>query len=232
MKERIKCLVVDDEPIAQDILVRYIDQIDNLVLAGTCINAIEANNFLQKETVDLTLLDIEMPQVSGLNFLANLKNAPNVIITTAYRDFALEGFELNVIDYLLKPIPIERFMKAIQKLTTNNTLAVAKEESYIYLKADKKMVQIMLNDILYIEGLSNYVKIHLRDRMVISYQKLSYLESVLPTQHFLRIHRSFIVSRSKIRSYTSSFIQVEDSEIPIGGNYKSVVLEKLKNYES
>ncbi|WP_436517479.1 LytR/AlgR family response regulator transcription factor [Ekhidna sp. To15] len=231
MSEIIKCLVVDDEPIAQDILVGYINQITNLELVGTCINAIEANNVLQKEHVDLVLLDIEMPMVNGLNFLANLESPPKVIITTAYRDFAVEGFELNAVDYLLKPISIERFMKAVQKITIAAIAEPYSEESFIYLKADKKMVQIVLSDILYIEGLSNYVKIYLTDRMVISYQKLSYLEKVLPAENFLRIHRSFIVSRSKIRSYTSTFIDVADVELPIGGSYKTGVLEKLKANE-
>lgn len=230
MNDTIRCLVVDDEPIAQDILVGYIRQIDNLELAGTCINAIEANNFLQKESIDLILLDIEMPQVNGLNFLANLENPPKVIITTAYRDFAVEGFELNVVDYLLKPIPIERFIKAVQKIESNSNEDIG-NDPYIYLKADKKMVQIMLNDVLYIEGLSNYVKIHLTDRMIISYQKLSYLEKILPNKDFLRIHRSFIVARSKISSFTPAFIEVGDVEIPIGGNYKNDVLEKLKAFE-
>ncbi|WP_370089571.1 LytR/AlgR family response regulator transcription factor [Ekhidna sp.] len=229
-KEKIKCLVVDDEPIARDILVGYIVQLDNLELAGTCINAIEANNFLQTESVDLILLDIEMPQVSGLNFLANLENPPKVIITTAYREFALEGFELNALDYLLKPISMERFMRAIQKITQTESKELP-EASYIYLKADKKMVQIFFHEIEYIEGLSNYVKIHLTDRMIISYQKLSHLEKVLPEHDFIRIHRSFIVARVKVKSYTTSFLEVGGAEIPIGGNYKEEVLGKLKEFE-
>ncbi len=231
MSKKIKCLVVDDEPIAQDILVGYIEQIANLELVGTCINAIEANDILQQRKVDLILLDIEMPMVSGLNFLANLDNPPKVIITTAYRDYAVEGFELNVIDYLLKPISIERFMKAIHKINTPPK-AVFEEEQFIYLKADKKMVQIVLDEILYIEGLSNYVKIHLTDRMVISYQKLSYLEEILPVDNFIRVHRSFIVARSKIRSYTTSYLEVMKEEIPIGGSYRDSVLKVLKTNES
>lgn len=229
--EKIKCLVVDDEPIARDILVVYISQLNNLKLAGTCINAIEANNFLQKESVDLILLDIEMPRVNGLNFLANLENPPKVIITTAYRDFALEGFELNAVDYLLKPISMERFMRAIGKVTNAESKIQTDEAPYIYLKADKKMVQIFFQDIRYIEGLSNYVKIHLTDKMIISYQKLSHLEKVLPKQDFIRIHRSFIVSRVKVNSYTSSFLEVGDTELPIGGNYKEEVLGKLREFE-
>ncbi len=228
---RIKCLVIDDEPIAQEILVSYINQLDIMELAGTCINAIEANNFLQKETVDLILLDIEMPQVSGLNFLANLANPPKVIITTAYREFALEGFELNAVDYLLKPVSMERFMRAIQKVNKTETRTILEEEPYIYLKADKKMMQIFFHEIQYIEGLSNYVKIHLMDKVIISYQKLSYLEKVLPEKDFIRIHRSFIVSRVKVKSFTSSYLEVGKTELPIGGNYKEEVLGKLKEFE-
>lgn len=230
--KKLNCLIVDDEPIAQDILASYIDQMDSLTVAGKCINAMEANNILQKESIDLILLDIEMPQVSGLNFLANLEHPPKVIITTAYREHALEGFELNVVDYLLKPISMERFMRAVQKVVdAKKEINSAGEDDYIYLKADKKMVQIYFNDILHIEGLSNYVKIHLSSEMIISYQKLSYLESILPKNDFIRIHRSFIVSRKKIKSYNSSFIAVENSEIPIGGSYKEEVLGKLKEFE-
>jgi DNA-binding LytR/AlgR family response regulator len=229
--KKLKCLIVDDEPIAQDILAGYIDQLDYLTLTGKCINAIEANNVLQKESVDLILLDIEMPHVSGLNFLANLDNPPKVIITTAYREHAVEGFELNVVDYLLKPISIERFMKAVQKVVDVQKNESAEEDAYIYLKADKKMVQIFFKDILYIEGLSNYVKIRYLDQMIISYQKLSYLESILPPIDFIRIHRSFIVSRRKVKSYNSSFIEVGKDEIPIGGSYKEEVLGKLKEFE-
>jgi DNA-binding LytR/AlgR family response regulator len=229
--KKLKCLIVDDEPIAQDILAGYIDQLEYLTLSGKCINAIEANNVLQKESIDLILLDIEMPQVSGLNFLANLDNPPKVIITTAYREHAVEGFELNVVDYLLKPISIERFMKAVQKVVAGQKTEAADEDAYIYLKADKKMVQIFFKDILYIEGLSNYVKIRYLDQMIISYQKLSYLESILPSIDFIRIHRSFIVSLRKVKSYNSSFIEVGKDEIPIGGSYKEEVLGKLKEFE-
>lgn len=228
--KKIRCLIVDDEPIAQDILAGYIEQFDHVTLVARCIDAIEANNVLQKEVVDLILLDIEMPKVTGINFLSNLKSPPKVIITTAYREHALEGFELNVIDYLLKPISIERFMRAIQKVD-EPLREVPFSKEYLYLKADKKMVQIFFKDILYIEGLSNYVKIHLTNEVIISYQKLSYLENILPSINFIRIHRSFIVARMKVKSYTSSFIEVGVTEIPIGGSYKEQVMGILREHE-
>ncbi|MEP5612247.1 MAG: LytTR family DNA-binding domain-containing protein [Cyclobacteriaceae bacterium] len=231
--QKLKCLIVDDEPIAQEIIEQYIEMIEDLQLVGKCKNAIEAHDVLRKETIDLILLDIEMPHINGLNFLANLTDPPNVIITTAYREHALEGFELNVIDYLLKPISIERFMRAIQKvqgeLTPTNSSSA--ERAYIYLKADKKMVQVFLDDILFIEGLSNYVKIHLTGKMIISYQKLSHLEKVLPVEDFIRVHRSYIVSRLKVKSYTNTYLEVGAEEIPIGGNYKERTLDVLSAFE-
>ncbi|MEP1097394.1 MAG: LytTR family DNA-binding domain-containing protein [Cyclobacteriaceae bacterium] len=231
--KKLKCLIVDDEPIAQEILEQYIGMMEGLQLIGKCKNAIEAHDVLQKGKIDLMLLDIEMPHITGLNFLANLTNPPKVIITTAYREYALEGFELNAVDYLLKPISLERFMRAIEKVQGKHSLpeAVVPERAYIYLKADKKMVQVFLDDIQYIEGLSNYVKIHLNKKMIISYQKLSHLEKILPKNDFVRVHRSFIVSRLKVKSYTQGSVEVGVEEIPIGGSYKKKALGILKTFE-
>lgn len=229
--KKVRCLIVDDEPIAQDILAGYMEEVSALTLVKKCINAVEANNVLLEESIDLIFLDIEMPKVSGLSFLANLENPPKVIITTAYREHALEGFELNVVDYLLKPISIERFMKAIQKVTNVVAKGSVQEDAYIYLKSEKKMTQIFLKSILFIEGLSNYVKIHLSDEMIISYQTLSHLENTLPKSDFLRIHRSFIVAREKVKSYTASTVEVGSEEIPIGGSYKDEVLDKLGEFD-
>lgn len=233
----LKCLIVDDEPVAQGILERYIHQMEGLTLVAKCKNALEANEWLRKAEVNLILLDIEMPHLDGLNFLSTLINPPKVILTTAYREYALEGYELNVIDYLLKPISLERFMKAVNKVADKQDSAqkdssTTVEEDYLYIKADKKMVQVYFKDILYIEGLSNYVRIFTTNRPIISYQKLSYLENVLPHKDFFRCHRSYIVSCRNIKAYNSTHLEIGQTEIPIGGSYREMTLERLKPFEA
>ncbi|MEQ9591596.1 MAG: LytTR family DNA-binding domain-containing protein [Cyclobacteriaceae bacterium] len=235
----LKCVIIDDEVIAQSILERYIKPIVELSLVGKCKNALEANSLLQKESIDLLFLDIEMPNISGISLLNTMTgDKPKVIITTAYREYALKAFELEVVDYMLKPISYERFVKGVNKvLKLHNLEELAsqqeqlEEEAYIYLKADKKMVQILLTDILFIEGLSNYVKIHTISKVIISYQKISYLQDALPGQKFIRTHRSYIVAVDKITSYTGSHLEVGGKEIPLGGTYKDSVLSVLTRYE-
>lgn len=240
MSKKVKCLIVDDELLAQGILERYVKPIKELELVGTCKNAIEANSILQMQAIDLLFLDIEMPHISGLNFLKSLSSRqPKVIITTAYREHALTAFDFDVVDYMLKPISYERFIKGVNKVLKLHNLeelalqseAGDKNEAYIYLKADKKMVQIFLKDILYVEGLSNYVKIFTTGKIIISYQKISYLEEALPPSDFLRVHRSYIVALDKIESYTNTFVDVAGQEIPLGGSYKDAVLTKLNQFE-
>lgn len=235
---KLRCLIVDDEPVAQGILERYVARLDWLELVAKCKNALEANKWLREEPIDLIFLDIEMPHMDGINFLNTLARRPKVIFTTAYREYALEGYELNVIDYLLKPIAFERFMMAVNKAAP---MPVSKaintspnpQEDYLYIKADKKMVQVHFKDILYIEGLSNYVRIYtVAGKPVISYQKLSYLERVLPEKSFFRCHRSYIVSCRHIKSYSTNHLDIGDQEIPIGGNYREVTLERLKPFEA
>lgn len=237
----LKCIIVDDEPIAQNIIERYILPIDNLELVAKCNSALEALNIIQSAQIDLIFLDIEMPELDGLSFLKSLDYSPKVIITTAYREYALEGFELQVVDYLLKPIPYERFIKSVNKVLKMHSLEEMASElensdktshSFIYLKADKKMVQIHFDDILYIEGLSNYVRIFTTKKNVITYQKLSHLESTLPLDLFVRIHRSYIVSITKITAYSNHDIEMEGNiELPLGGSYKQKVLDQLAKYE-
>lgn len=236
----LKCLIVDDESLALGILERYVKPLKELELIGICKNALEANSILQKQKVDLLFLDIEMPNMSGLSLLNTLKDhKPKVIITTAFREHAITAFDLDVVDYMVKPISYERFVKGVNKvLRLHNLEELAgqaekseQEEAYIYLKADKKMVQIFLKDILYIEGLSNYIKIFTPDKTIISYQKISYLEDALPTQGFVRTHRSYIVAVDKIKSYTSNSLEVGTKEIPLGPNYKEEVLSRLNQFE-
>lgn len=237
---KLKCLIIDDELLAQSILERYIRPIAELELVGICKNALEANSIIQQHPVDLIFLDLEMPHISGLNFLKTIASPmPKVIITTAYREHALVAYDFDVVDYMLKPISYERFMKGVNKVLRLHNLeehalqseSGEKDEAYIYLKADKKMVQIFFNDILYVEGLSNYVKIFTTGKTIISYQKISYLEEALPASSFVRVHRSYIVAINKIKSYTNTHIDVGTQEIPLGGSYKDSVLATLNKFE-
>lgn len=231
----IKCIIVDDEPLAIEVIESYIDRITDLEIVAKCKNALTAFELLQKEKVDLIFLDIQMPKLTGLDFLKSLKYPPKVILTTAYRDYALEGYELDVVDYLLKPISFERFLKAVSKVYDVNTTteeekdAIPESEEYIYLKADKKMVKVRLHEILYIESLKDYVRVSTSNKDVITHQKISYLEEKLPEECFLRIHRSFIVALRKIETYSASTIEVPGKELPIGRMYKEQVLERLNS---
>ena len=229
----MKCIIVDDEPLAIEILESYVARIEELELTGTFRNAIAAFTFLQQNPVDLMFLDIEMPKLSGIEFLKTLKNHPKVIITTAYRDYAIDGFELEVIDYLLKPIPFERFLKSVGKVLssrpeTPNTLpSTVAQDSFIYFKVDKKMVKTKIADILYIESIKDYVKVRTAEKEIITQQKISYLDESLPRAHFLRIHRSFIVNTDHIDAYTATDVEINKFKVPIGRNYKNDVMKAL-----
>ena len=238
-------MIVDDEPLALDVLETFIGRLDSLELVCRCHNAVEAYDCLQEEHIDLMFLDIQMPKLTGIDFLKSLAHPPKVIFTTAYRDYAVEGFELNAVDYLLKPIAFERFLKAVSKMSAAElTLPPAAspesvpapvaatslndyKEAFIYLKADKKMVKVMLSDILYIESLKDYIRVKTEAKEIISYQKISFLEEKLPTDKFLRIHRSFIVALDKIQAFSASAVDIGKSEIPIGRFYKNEVLQIL-----
>lgn len=241
---KLRCMIVDDEPLALDVLETFIERLDNLELVCRCGNAVEAYNCLQSEQIDLLFLDIQMPKLTGIDFLKSLANPPKVIFTTAYRDYAVEGFELNAVDYLLKPIAFERFLKAVSKVSlpesqpgtgaastgqqsTAVAAAVPYQEAFIYLKADKKMVKVMLADILYIESLKDYIRVKTEAKEIISYQKISFLEEKLPADKFLRIHRSFIVALDKIQAFSATAVDIGKTEIPIGRFYKNEVLDVL-----
>lgn len=234
---KLKCLIVDDEPLALDVLETFVQRLDSLELVCRCNNAVEAYNCLQEQAIDLIFLDIQMPRLTGIEFLKSLPNPPKVIFTTAYRDYAVEGFELNAVDYLLKPFSFERFLKAVSKVAypvqpvAPTTVVVPSEVSYkdafIYLKADKKMVKIMLADILYIESLKDYIRVKTEAKEVISYQKISFLEEKLPKDKFLRIHRSFIVAMEKVQAFSATSVELGKAEIPIGRFYKNEVLQVL-----
>jgi DNA-binding LytR/AlgR family response regulator len=232
--QSMKCIIVDDEPLAIEIMESYVSKVDQLKLAGTFRNAVSAFTYLQQNTVDLIFLDIQMPRLSGIDFLKTLKNPPKVIFTTAFRDYALDGFELEVADYLLKPIPFDRFLKAVAKVlhqpAAANHAPLPKPETtdnYVYFKVDKKMVRTKMADILYIESIKDYVKVRTGEKEIVTQQKISYLEESLPKEQFLRIHRSFIINRDKIDAYSATDVEIGKHHVPIGRNYKNDVMKVL-----
>jgi two-component system, LytTR family, response regulator len=231
----IRCLIVDDEPPAREIIRRYIEQVPTLELVGECANAIQAFSLLQQQPVHLMFLDIQMPQLKGNDFLKTLKNPPKVIITTAYSEYALEGYELDVIDYLMKPIPFDRFLKAVNKayqytaakMDGRNVQEEKKTDSFVYFRADRKMVKVMLQDILYIESMKDYIKVFTTGGMIITKQSISSVEAMLPEREFIRTHRSYIVSARHIKSFTSELIEIHDTEVPIGKLFRNEVIKTL-----
>lgn len=236
--KKIMCIAVDDEPPALEVLKNYIAAVHSLELTATCVDAVEALNVLQKRPVDLIFLDIQMPQILGTDFLRTLKKPPKVIFTTAFRKFAIEGFELDAVDYLLKPISFERFLKAVNKVmdaSLNGTLSLENEhqsktsDNSIYFRSDRKMIKVNLCDILYIESLKDYIKVVATSGTVITKQSISSVEETLPKDMFIRIHRSFIVALNKIESYSNELVWVGKTELPISRMYRHEVEKVLKH---
>ncbi|HET6541041.1 MAG TPA: LytTR family DNA-binding domain-containing protein [Chryseolinea sp.] len=234
---KLHCLLIDDEPPALKVLSRYIDAINGLEIAGQCKNAIEALDVLNQKTVDVIFLDIKMPNIIGTDFLKNLSHPPKVIFVTAYREYAVDGFELDAVDYLVKPVSFERFFKAITKLNrlmgqetvsiTNNE--VPKSASFIYVKVDRDMKKIFVNDIEYIESWKDYVKVFLASgKYLLAKQSISAMENLLSEHKFMRVHRSYMVSFDKISGYNGVSVQLAGREIPIGRLYKQVVMDRLQ----
>lgn len=233
-------LIIDDEPLALDVLETYISKMPELNLIARCSNALEANELLRKHQIDLIFLDIQMPQVSGIDFIKTLPNPPLFIFTTAYSNYALDGFELNAIDYLVKPISIDRFMKAVNKALEQFELRHREDASsesshevegveFFFVKADKKLVKVKYDEILYIEGLKDYVIIRLEQGRVVTLQTMKSLEDKLPVSKFKRIHRSYIVSIDKIHAVDGTSVDVFEKgaikQLPIGKNYRDEILE-------
>ncbi len=238
--KKIECIIADDETLAREVIEGYVRKIGQLQLVATCSNGIEVFNTLKTKAADLLFLDIQMPHLTGIELLRTLKNPPAVIITTAFREFAIEGYELNVIDYLLKPVSFERFLKAIDRYELLINHASAKPASapndkkddskaFIYIKSYKKMVRVMLSDLLYIEGLKDYVKIHTAGGSIITHQTLTYFEEKLSDDQFIRIHRSFIVSLAHITAYSATEIEIGRVPLPIGSSYAKEVMKKLNS---
>ncbi|UEG54427.1 LytTR family DNA-binding domain-containing protein [Mucilaginibacter daejeonensis] len=236
---KIRTLIVDDEPHAIEVIDTFLQQFTDLEVLGRCNSAIQAFQLLQQKQVDLMFLDIKMPGLNGNDLLRSLKNPPKVIFTTAYSEYALEGFELNAVDYLLKPIAFDRFLRAMDKVyqsfdqkhasaVLSHEAPIGDSETFLYLKVERKTIKLNINDILWIESLRDYVKVVTADQVHISKQKISFLEEMLPERRFVRIHRSFIVSLPKIDSFYGAVVEVSGHELPIGRNYKQDLQKKLK----
>lgn len=237
MTKIVQCLIIDDEPIAREILENHLQKIEAINVVATCKNAIEAFNEINTNQIDLLFLDINMPEISGLSFAKSINKNIKVIFTTAYREYAIDGFNLQAVDYLLKPISFERLLQAVNKYLGENIpvdLEVKFEgqeekNDFIFVRSDRKMIKINFSDIKYIESLSDYVKIHLEDKMVVTRETISNVEAKLPQKDFIRIHRSYIVAIAKIDSFTNEFIEVGKKAIPISRSYKKEVLQRLEN---
>ena len=231
----MKYIIVDDEPLAHEVIESFCELLPHLSLEKNCYNAMEAMQYLSNNTVDFMFLDINMPKLTGFDFLRTLTNPPKIIVTTAYKEFALEGYELNVSDYILKPFSFDRLVKAINKAISDvpkpNNVSIAADtkpiKSRLFLKGDKKYHQIHLDDILYIEAYGNYSKVFLKDEMIVSHEKISSFEALIPQENFLRVHKSFIVAIDKIKLIEGNRILIENYKIPIGQTYKGNVNKLL-----
>jgi DNA-binding LytR/AlgR family response regulator len=231
----LRCLIVDDEPQARAVLRHHIADLDVLALVGECPNALAAFETLQHTPVDLLFLDIQMPRVTGLDLLRTLRQPPKTVLTTAYREYALDSYDLDVVDYLLKPIPFDRFLKAVQKAfrhvhlpAASAPLQAAGGEPFLYFRADRKMVKVLLCDILYVESLKDYVRVVTTHGAVVTKQAISSLEASLPPHRFVRVHRSYIVAPAQMTSFNSREIQFGDTTLPVGRMYREAWLRAVE----
>lgn len=247
--EKIRCLAVDDEPLALDILAKYITQLPSLTLIGTCTDALEALSLIQQGKVDLVFVDIQMPSLTGIQFLRVVNGKCKAILTTAYSEYAMEGYELDVIDYLLKPISFERFLKAIQKANSrlennsvvnnpipeppkpieNKTSVIEQQLDFIFVKTEYKIIKLSLSSILYIEGLKDYVSIYTTEERILTLQTMKKMEELLPSNRFVRVHKSYIVSLEKINSIERQRIFIGRATIPIGESYYKDFIRLIGN---
>ncbi|MCT4646740.1 MAG: LytTR family DNA-binding domain-containing protein [Carboxylicivirga sp.] len=235
MSNKISCIIVDDEPVAREILAEHLAKIESIKVLGQCKSALEAFQILSSHAIDLVFLDINMPEISGLDFAKTINGDIKVIFTTAYREYAIDGFDLKAVDYLLKPIAFERLLQAIKKYTDETVPSIqparrsieSENNDFIFVRADRKMIKIDFSDILYIESLSDYIKIRLENKQVVTRETITNIEAKLPQKDFLRIHRSFIVAINKITSYTNEEVEINEQCLPISRGYKSDVLSRL-----
>ncbi len=238
MKKTYKALIIDDEPTAREILESHLEKIDLIEVVGSCKNAMEGFSKLNEIQVDLIFLDINMPEISGLQFAKTLDKKIKVIFTTAYREYAVDGFDLQAVDYLMKPISLERLIKSINKFlgesipleNVTEKEIQAENSDFIFVRSDRKMIKIDFEDILYIESLSDYLKIHTKEKTITTRETISNIETKLPHKDFLRCHRSFIVSIPRIDSFTNEYIEVNKTAISISRSYRTTVLKRLDNF--
>lgn len=238
MVNKINCLIVDDEPTARDILEQHMQKIEIVELVASCKSAIEALAFIQSQKIDLVFLDINMPEISGLSFAKTINKQIKVIFTTAYREYAVDGFDLQAVDYLLKPISLERLIQGINKfmeeniplLQNNSKEVIAEKNNFIFVRSDRKMIKVDFDAICYVESYSDYIKIHQKEKTIITRETISSIEVKLSKLDFLRVHRSFIIAISKIESFTNEYILINNKMIPISRSYRKNVLDRLANW--
>ncbi len=224
----IKCIAIDDEPLALKIIEKYVSDLPTIEMISTFPDAISAIEFLENESVDLIFLDINMPKLSGINFVKSLTSMPHVVFTTAYPEYAVEGFELQAIDYLLKPFSFDRFIKAVKKAEEKISICAAPPKSHLFIKSEKKYYRIEHNDILYLEAYGDYVKVFTKNKMLLTKQKLSVLEKELPSNYFMQIHRKYIVSIDAIDYVEGNALKVGKEKLPISEGCRVFVFNKLK----
>lgn len=237
MEKNIRCMIVDDEPMAREILENHLKQIDTIEVIASCKNAIEAFNIINSHDVDLIFLDINMPEISGLSFAKSINKKIKIIFTTAYREFALDGFDLKAVDYLLKPISFERLIQSISKYQhehlpqqTDTIHSPRLEHSdFIFVRSERKMIKINFAELDYIESLSDYLKLYVNEKVIVTRETISSIEAKLPKVDFMRVHRSFIVSIRKIESFTPEYIEIKKKAIPISRSYRNEVKLRLDN---
>jgi len=236
MSKSVTCIIVDDEAIAREIIASHVAQIETIKVIAQCKNAIEAFNFISNNKVDLIFLDINMPEISGISFAKAINKDIKIIFTTAYRDYAVEGFDLQAVDYLLKPIAFERLLQAVNRYfevtstTIDTTLTTTEPNDFIFVRSDRRMLKVDFNAIIYVESYSDYIKIHLQDETITTRETITSIEAKLPKTQFLRIHRSYIVCIAKIQSFTNEHITVNRKALSISRSYKKEVLKRLENF--
>lgn len=237
MNKAFNCIIVDDEIAAREIIESHLSKTNSLINCGSCKNVIEAFSIINNKPIDLIFLDINMPEISGLSFAKSINKNIKIIFTTAHREYALDGFDLQAVDYLLKPISFERFSQAVNKFLGENTLIKTnhieieiEKSNFLFVRADRKMVKIDFDEILFIESLSDYIKINTPSKIIVTRETISNIEAKLPTESFIRIHRSFIISLNKIESFTNEFIEVNKVALPISRSYKKNVLSVLERF--
>ncbi len=224
---KISCIITDDEPVARKGLRGYIDKIDFLELVAVCEDAIQLNSMLRQQPVDLLFLDIEMPYLTGIDFLKNNSNPPKVIFTTAYEKYAIQGYELDVLDYLLKPISFERFFKAANKAFDYFKAQTQNDNSYIFVKADSKLEKVVFADILFVEAMENYVAIYLADKKLVTHSTLRSIVEALPADKFIQPHKSYLVNMQAIRSVEGNILHIDRYQVPVSKYQKDELMKKL-----